>query len=232
MSQQISLPRLLVQVIVGFIIYGILFFVPAGTLEWTEAWIFLIITFLYVMVVVFYFWRKDPTILASRSKVKPEKGFDTIFLVISGLAFFSMFLITAFSVNPALSDLFQWSDYKVPLPLEIIGFGGIFVTFIIIFIVMRENVYASKAIDVQEGQKVINTGPYAYVRHPMYIGFIIMTLCFPIALGSFLALPPALLVIILIVIRSIYEEKSLIEELEGYKEYMQKVRYRLIPKIW
>jgi len=232
MSQTVSLPRLLVQVIVGFIIYGILFFVPAGTLEWMEAWIFLSITFLYVMVVILYFWRKDPTILSSRTKVKPEKGFDTIFIVISVIAFFSMFLITAFGVNPALSDLFQWSDFKVPLSLEIIGFGGIFLAFIVIFFVMRENVYASKRIEVQEGQKVISTGPNAYVRHPMYIGFIIMTICFPIALGSFLAVPPAILVITLIVIRATYEEKALIEELEGYKEYKEKVRYRLIPKIW
>ncbi|UCG89948.1 MAG: isoprenylcysteine carboxylmethyltransferase family protein [Candidatus Heimdallarchaeota archaeon] len=232
MSQTVSLPRLLVQVIVGFIIYGILFFVPAGTLEWMEAWIFLIITFLYVLVVIIYFWQRDPTILASRTKVKPEKGFDTVFIVVSGITFFSMFLITAFSVNPSLSDLFQWSDFKVPLPLEIIGFGGISLAFIIIFIVMRENAYASKRIEVQEGQKVISTGPYAYVRHPMYIGFIIMTICFPIALGSFLAVPPALLVIIFIAIRATYEEKALIEELEGYREYMEKVRYRLIPKIW
>ncbi len=232
MSQTVSLPRLLVQVIIGFIFYGILFFLPAGTLEWMEAWVFLFITFLYVLLVIFYFWQKDPTILSSRTKVKPEKGFDTVFIIVSGVAFFSMFLITAFSVNPALRDLFQWSDFKVPQTLEIIGFIGIILALIIIFYVMQENAYASKRIEVQEGQKVISTGPYAYVRHPMYIGFIIMTICFPIALGSFLAVPPALLVIILIAIRAIYEEKALIEELEGYREYKEKVRYRLIPKIW
>ncbi|MFX1334302.1 MAG: methyltransferase family protein [Promethearchaeota archaeon] len=232
MSQTISLPRLLIQIIVGFIIYGILFFIPTGTLEWLEAWIFLIITFFYVMIIVFYFWRKDPTILVSRSKVKPEKGFDTVFLVVSGITFFSMFLITAFSVNPGLSDLFLRSNYKVPLAFESIGFIGIIIAFIVIFVVMRENAYASKAIEVQKGQKVIGTGSYAYVRYPMYIGFIIITICFPIALGSFLALPPALLVVILIAIRKIYEEKTLVEELEGYKEYMKKVQYQLIPKIW
>lgn len=232
MSQTVSLPRLIITVIIGFIFYGILFFIPAWNLEWIEAWIFLIIAFLYVMIVIIYFWNKDPTILQSRSKIKPEKGFDTVFMVVTGVAFFSMFLITAFSVNPSLSDLFQWSEFKVPQTLEIIGFSGIIVAFIIIFLVMRENAYATKRIEVQEEQKVITTGPYSYIRHPMYAGFIIMTFCFPIALGSFLALPPAILVIILIAVRTTYEEKTLIKELEGYKEYTQQVRYRLIPKIW
>ncbi|MFX0125815.1 MAG: methyltransferase family protein [Candidatus Hodarchaeota archaeon] len=232
MSQEFSLPRLIIQVIVGFIFYGILFFIPAGTIEWIEAWVFLIITFLYVMIIVFFFWRKDPTILVSRSKIKPEKGFDTIFFVVTGLAFFSMFLITAFSVNPALADLFRWSYFKVPIIIEIIGFGGMILAFTIVFIVMRENSYASKRIGIEEEQKVIDTGPYSYVRHPMYIGFIIMTICFPITLGSILALPPAILVILLIAVRATYEEKTLINELEGYKEYTQKVRYCLIPKIW
>lgn len=232
MSQAVSLPRLIITVIVGFVFYGILFFVPAWNLEWIEAWIFLIIAFSYVMIVIIYFWKKDPTILQSRSKIKPEKGFDTVFMVVTGVAFLSMFLITAFSVNPSLSDLLQWSDFKVPPPLEIVGFGGIIVAFIIIFFVMRENAYTSKRIEVQEEQKVITTGPYSYVRHPMYVGFNIMTICFPIALGSFLALPPAILVVILIAIRATYEEKTLIKDLKGYKEYTQKVRYRLIPKIW
>jgi hypothetical protein len=75
-------------VVIGFIIYGILFFVPAGTIDWFEAWVFLIITFCYVLLVVFYFWKKDPTILLSRSKVEPEKGFDTVFLLLAGIAFF------------------------------------------------------------------------------------------------------------------------------------------------
>ncbi|UCG01869.1 MAG: isoprenylcysteine carboxylmethyltransferase family protein [Candidatus Heimdallarchaeota archaeon] len=184
------------------------------------------------MVIVLYFWKKDPTILLSRSKIKPEKGFDTVFFLITGLTFFSMFLITAFSVNPALTDLFPWSNFRVPLAIEFIGFGGMILAFTILFIVMRENAYASKRIGVDEGQKVITTGPYSYVRHPMYIGFIIMTICFPVALGSFLALPSAVLVVILIAVRATYEEKTLIKELEGYKEYTEKVRYRLIPKIW
>ena len=232
MSQEFSLPRLIIQVKVGFIFYGILFFIPAGTIEWMEAWVFLIITFLYVMGIVAYFWKRDPTILVSRSTVKPEKGFDTIFFVITGLVFFSMFLITAFSVNPALTDVFQWSNFRVPVTIEIIGFGGLILAFIILFIVMRENAYAAKRIGVQEDQKVITTGPYSYVRHPMYIGFIILTICFPLALGSFLALPSALLVVVLIAVRATYEERTLIKELNGYKEYTEKVHYRLIPKIW
>jgi len=145
-------------------------------------------------------------------------------MVTAGLAFFSMFLITALTVG------FQWP--KIPFIIEVVGFMGIVLAFIIIFLVMRENSYASKRIEVQEGQKVISTGPYAYVRHPMYVGFIFMSLGFPIALGSLLAIPSGILAIILMAIRAYYEEKTLINELDGYEEYMQKVRYRLIPRIW
>ncbi|UCE13704.1 MAG: isoprenylcysteine carboxylmethyltransferase family protein, partial [Candidatus Heimdallarchaeota archaeon] len=212
------------QVVVGFIIYGLFFFIPAGTFEWPEAWIFLIVTFLYVLGVVFYFWKRDPTVLQSRSSVKPEKSFDTVFLVLTGIAFFSMFLITAFNV--------RFDGPRVPFELELIGFGIVICSFLILFLVMRENSYASKTIKVQEGQQVITTGPYAYVRHPMYIGFGMLIIAFPIALGSVFALPPAIIAIILIAVRAYYEEKTLIEELKGYKEYMQQVRYRLIPKIW
>jgi protein-S-isoprenylcysteine O-methyltransferase Ste14 len=215
---------MLVQVVIGFIIYGILFFVPAGTIDWYEAWVFLIITFCYVLLVVFYFWKKDPTILQSRSKVKPEKGFDTVFLLLAGIAFFSMFLITAFNV--------RFDGPRVPIELELLAYVAVIISFVILFFVMRENAYASKSIRVEEGQKVITTGLYAYIRHPMYSGFLIMTLAFPIALGSFLALPPAIIVVFLMAIRAYYEEKTLIKELEGYKEYMEKVRYRLVPKIW
>lgn len=224
MSEEVSIPSFLLKVVVGFIIYGLLFFIPAGTFNWPEAWIFLILTFLYVLGVVFYFWKRDPTILQSRLSLKPEKDFDTVFLALTGLAFFPMFLITAFNV--------RYEGVRVPFEIEIIGFIFVICSFGIIFLVMRENSYASKAIKVQEGQQVISTGPYAFVRHPMYVGFMLMIFAFPIALGSLLAFPPAVIVVLLMAIRAYYEEKTLIIELEGYKDYMQKVKYRLIPKLW
>ncbi|MFX0171817.1 MAG: hypothetical protein ACFE9L_07855 [Candidatus Hodarchaeota archaeon] len=98
MSQSISFLGLIAKVIIGFIIYGALFFIPAGTFNWIEAWTFLILTFLYVIGVILYFRNRDPTLLQSRSTIKPEKGFDTLFMVVAGLAFFSMFLISAFTI--------------------------------------------------------------------------------------------------------------------------------------
>lgn len=224
MAEEFSIVKMLFRIVIGFIIYGILFFVPAGTLDWIEAWIFLTIAFTYVLVVVIYFWKKDPTILQSRSKIKPEKSYDTIFFLLSGIAFFSMFLITAFNV--------RFDGPRVNIELELLAFTVVIISFVIIFFVMRENAYASKSIRVEEGQKVITSGLYSHVRHPMYSGFFLMILAFPIALGSFLALPPAIIVAILMAIRAYYEEKTLVEELDGYKEYMEEVRYRLIPKIW
>jgi protein-S-isoprenylcysteine O-methyltransferase Ste14 len=230
MTKEISLPKLVIQVVVGFIIYGALFFIPAGTIEWIEAWAFLIISFSYVLVVIAWFWKHDPTILQSRSKINPERGFDTIFLLLSGLSFLAMFLIPAIQVN----DQIPFPRVLSPFPpiIKVLGFGGIILAFWIIFLVMKENSYASKTIRVQEGQKVIDTGPYAMVRHPMYFGFIVMCMSYPFAFGSLVTIVPSIFIVFFMSLRIIYEERTLIEELDGYKKYMEKVQYRLIPKLW
>ena len=224
-KDEFSITKMLIQVTFGFIIYGAIFFIPAGSLEWLEAWVFLIISFLYVLVVVFYFWKRDPSILVSRSKVKPEKGFDMIFFLLAGLAFLAMFLLSAMDFRSGISA-------TVFPGIKALGFILVVATYLIVFFVMRENSYASKSIRVEEDQKVISSGPYAYVRHPMYSGFILMYLGFPLAFGSLISLPFAIFSIILLAVRSYYEEKALIKDLPGYEEYTKRVKYRLIPKIW
>lgn len=99
-------------------------------------------------------------------------------------------------------------------------------------LVLKENTYLSRVIEVQEKQTLISTGPYAFVRHPMYLGNILFVLSLPLALGSYVALVPAVLFLVCFIPRILFEERILIKELEGYQEYMQKVRYRVIPKIW
>lgn len=120
------------------------------------------------------------------------------------------------------------------MPVCLVIAANVFVLlgYLIVFFAMRENKYASRIIEVEKGQKVISTGPYTIVRHPMYTGVVPMFLFTPIALGSFWALIPFLLFPILLVFRILNEEKVLLEELPGYKEYCQKIHYRLIPLIW
>jgi protein-S-isoprenylcysteine O-methyltransferase Ste14 len=131
---------------------------------------------------------------------------------------------------PGFDKRFGWS--QLPGWLVIFSDVMILVGYSIFFLVMRENSYASRTVEIQEGQKVISSGPYAIVRHPMYVGVLLLYLFSSLALGSWVALIPMLGIVTFIIIRIIDEEKALLQGLEGYSEYTQKVRYRLIPGVW
>jgi protein-S-isoprenylcysteine O-methyltransferase Ste14 len=127
---------------------------------------------------------------------------------------------------------FHWSH--VSLALNLVGFCGLVLTALLVFWVMKENTFASSVVRIQKdrGQRVCTTGPYAYVRHPMYIAIILLMLCLPAALGSLFAFIPAVIIAGLFVLRTSLEDRTLKEELPGYTEYAQKVRFRLIPGLW
>lgn len=127
---------------------------------------------------------------------------------------------------------FSWS--RVPLALKILGFMGYIPAMIILFSVFAKNPFLSQLVRIQadRGHRVCATGPYKYVRHPMYVGIMISILCVPLSLGSFYALIPGSLIVFLFVLRTSLEDKTLYEELPGYREYAERVRYRLIPGIW
>ena len=156
----------------------------------------------------------------TKEKVKEQK----LIIAVGWLLFLPVFLI------PGFDKYYNWSD--VPLFLEIIGDIFVLAGYLIVIRVFRENSYASRVVEVYPGQKVITTGPYAIVRHPMYVGSLLMYGFTPIALGSFWARIGSVLLLILILFRILSEEKFLIENLEGYKDYLHKTRYRLIPGIW
>jgi protein-S-isoprenylcysteine O-methyltransferase Ste14 len=127
---------------------------------------------------------------------------------------------------------FRWSH--VPFGLNLLGFAGLVLAMLLVFWVMRENTFASSVVRIQtdRGHRVCSTGPYAYARHPMYVGVILSIISFPLALGSLFALIPAVIIVGLFIMRAALEDKTLQEELPGYKEYAQKVRFRLIPGVW
>jgi protein-S-isoprenylcysteine O-methyltransferase Ste14 len=172
--------------------------------------------------------KKAPDLLKERMRRKKDvKSWDKIIM-----AFYSFFLILIL-ILPGLDAVrFQWSN--VPLYAKILAFIGYVPGSALAFWAMRENAFLSDVVRIQEdrGHTVCTTGPYKYVRHPMYVGVILIMLCFPISLGSFYTLIPAVIIMILFSVRTALEDKTLREELPGYKEYAQNVRYRLIPGIW
>ena len=201
-------------------------FIPAGTIFWLEAWFYLIIWGLFIFTVIYYLDKKNPELLKKRLETpQPKEKWDKIIIPVLFILMIPLFIM------PGLDAIrFQWS--YIPLFFKIAGFIGTLVASIIYLLVLRENTYLSKGIEVQDGHKVITSGPYKYVRHPMYTGIIIFLISHCLALGSLYTLIPAGLFIITFILRTFFEDNMLKNDLEGYKEYMERTRYRLIPYIW
>ena len=216
--------KIMLLVPVVFLGLGLIFFVPAGTLDYWEAWVYcavLLVPFLFVLT---YLLRNDPELLVRRMRLNERESAQKRIIRVSSLIFFTGFLI------PGLDHRYGWSD----IPVEAVLAADILVMvgYALVFLVFRENPFASRVVEVEQGQSVISTGPYALVRHPMYLGTSIMWLATPIALGSFWALPIFLILPVVLVYRIMNEEEVLLRELPGYREYTRKVKYRLIPGIW
>lgn len=207
-----------------FVFLGLGLFLPAGSAKYWQAWVFIGIVFIPVIFVVFYFLKHDPKLLERRMKFKEKEIQQKIIMRIAIFIFFIGFLIPGFDYR------YSWSN--VPIWLVILSDIIIFLGYTIVFFVFKENSYTSRIIEVVKGQKVITTGPYSIIRHPMYIGVTLMFLFMPMALGSYLALIFFVLIIAIIILRILNEEKVLLRDLKGYNEYTKKVKYRLIPKIW
>ena len=206
------------------LVLGAMLFGSAGTWAYWEALVYLAILFGPVLFVLAYLLKENPELLERRMRMKEKEPQQKWVIGLSYLYVLVTFLL------PGFDRRFEWSDVPVLVVvvadvLALLGYG----TF---FLVLRENRYASRIIEVERGQKVITSGPYAMVRHPMYVGVTVLYVVSPLALGSYWAMLSALLIIPLIVARIRNEEGVLARELEGYREYMQKTRYRLVPGIW
>ncbi len=224
----VSLPQLrrmlLTRALPLILFMGLILFLPAGTFNYIEAWIWIAAWFIPLLFVVHHFYRKDPEFLVHRMKVKEKEKEQRYIQQYGGLVFLIGFLI------PGFDKRYGWSS--VPLEIVITSDLIVCIAYLIVVRVFMENRYASRVIEVQTGQKVIATGPYAMVRHPMYAGALLMFFFSPLALGSYWAMINPLLYSIIILLRIISEEKILKKELDGYEEYTRNVRYRLIPGVW
>jgi len=203
---------------------GLTVLLPAGTFNFWQVYIYFAVLLVPVIFVILYFLKKDPQFLERRSKMKEQETQQKKIVFFASIVYFSGFIL------PGLDHRFGWSD--IPTVVVIIADILILLSYIFIFYVFKENTYASRVIEVDQNQKLITTGPYSIVRHPMYLGVLVMFLSTPLALGSYWAIIPFAMLPVALVLRILNEEKVLSEQLPGYKEYCNKVRFRMIPFMW
>ena len=216
--------KALFTLILGIVCMGAMLFLPAGGFHYTNGWLFLGLLFVPMAIMGIVLFFKSPDLLKKRLNAKEKEATQKGVIAFSALMFPVGFILSAFD--------FRYSWSSVPMPIVIIASLLFLIGYAMYGEVMRENAYLSRTIEVQEGQKVIDTGLYGAVRHPMYLATFLMFLPMPLILGSFWGLIPFALYPVLIVIRVLNEEQVLAGELDGYTDYMKKVKYRLIPFIW
>jgi protein-S-isoprenylcysteine O-methyltransferase Ste14 len=211
----------------GVIAMAALLFIPAWTFNYWQAWAFMAVFVGSSSAITIYLARHDPKLLERRMNAGPTAEKEKAQKIIAS---FAMLGFIALLVFPSLDHRFGWST--VSSYLSVIGDALVALGFLLEYFVIRENSYAASTIQVAEGQKVISTGPYALVRHPMYAGALPLLIGMPLALGSCWGLFGLTLIVPALVWRLLDEEKFLHKNLLGYTEYTQKVRYRLIPHLW
>ena len=218
------LTNALTKFICGLLLVGLLIFLPAGTLHYAKGWLLIGLLFVPMLIAGFVMFFKSPDFLAKRLDAKEKQGTQKGVVAFSGLMFIAGFVVAG------LDFRFSWS--KMPLPVTIIASVLFLVAYALYAEVMRENAYLSRTVKVEEGQKVVDTGLYGIVRHPMYIATILLFLMIPVVLGSWYALIAFAFYPAVIVVRLKDEEDLLTKELPGYVGYKEKVKYRIIPFIW
>jgi protein-S-isoprenylcysteine O-methyltransferase Ste14 len=210
--------------ILGLVLVGAMLFLPAWTLDYPGAWLFLGLLFIPMLIMGVVLLYKAPALLQKRLDSKEKEKAQRGVVALSGLMFPLGFSLSSLDFRYGWSHVPLWLTITASV-LFLIGYG-------LYAEVMRENAYLSRTIEVQENQTVIDTGLYGIVRHPMYLATLLMFLPLPLILGSFWGLIPFLLYPMMIIVRILNEEKILTEGLVGYREYKSKVKYRLIPYLW
>jgi protein-S-isoprenylcysteine O-methyltransferase Ste14 len=226
---QVNLRPLVVQTILLLVLFALALFLPAATITWPAGWIYLVLFFGFFLGTNAWLFRHNPGLLQERMSLgrSDQKGWDKVlFPVLLFLPFVWLAFISFDAVR------FHWSS--VPLWLRWIGFVVLLCSFDLFFLTFRENSYLSTVVRLQEerGHTVVSTGPYHYVRHPMYSAFLLFMTGTPLLLGSWYGVLFGLAFMMVLARRAVLEERTLQKELHGYTDYMAQVRYRLIPYVW
>ena len=214
----------IIKILLGILIVGALLFGPAGTFEYYNAWLFLGLLFIPMFIAGIIMMIKNPELLKKRLNAKEKESKQKVVILLSAIMFITGFIIAG------LNYKYNW--FVLPKTAVIIASVIFIISYLIYAEVLRENEYLSRTIEVQDNQKVIDTGLYGIVRHPMYAATIFLFLSMPLILGSIISFVIFLIYPFIIGIRIKNEEKVLEKDLEGYKEYKEKVKYKMIPFIW
>lgn len=214
----------LLKFVLGIVIVGLLVFLPAGTFNYDKGWLFMGVLFIPIFIAGVIMMIFNPSLLRARLESKEKQKVQGVVIKLSGLMFIIGFVIAG------LDFRFKW--IILPNYVSYIASFVFVLSYLVFGEVLRENTYLFKTIKVEQGQKVVDKGLYGIVRHPMYSATIFLFLSMPLILGSLISFFIFLLYLVLIVVRTLNEEKVLTDELDGYKEYMKKVKYRIFPFIW
>lgn len=214
----------IIKFILGVVLVGLLVFLPAGTPNFFGGWLFMAILFVPMFFAGIVMMFRNPKLLESRLDAKEKQAEQSVVVKLSGLMFIIGFVVAGLD--------FRFSWCPMPKAVSVIAAVLFLIAYLVYAEVLRENTYLSRTIEVQEGQKVIDTGLYGIVRHPMYTATLLLFLSMPLVLGSLISFVVFLAYPAIIISRLKNEEKFLEKELKGYTEYKQKVKYRLIPFVW
>ena len=217
----------LLTFVIGAIALALLLLLPAWTLKYWQAWVFIVVFLVSVNAIGLFLALKDPALLERRKKFGPAMEQSAVQKIIMSFAVLTNIGLLVFC---AVDHRFGWSS--VPAYVSVMGDALVVLGLFINLLVFRENSYGGSTVETVEGQRVISTGLYMLVRHPMYVGVLIMVIGVPLALGSWWGLAIIAVTTPVLMWRILDEERLLKQDLPGYSEYMQKVRYRLVPYIW
>jgi protein-S-isoprenylcysteine O-methyltransferase Ste14 len=230
MNRKALLGKALLEVLAEFAVFTALLFVSAGTILWPAGWAFMALFFSFALAIVLWLAREDPELLAERMSSPIQRGqplWDKVFVAVVLLLFVGWLILMAL-------DAVRFGYSEVPDWLQILGAIGVLISFYIMFLTFRENAYLAMVVKLQEerGQRVVSSGPYRYVRHPMYASMFVFFPATALLLGSWWGLLLCAVLLGLLVWRIPLEERMLENGLAGYGEYEGRVKYRLIPHVW